>query len=295
MTRRRGDLVLLVAVVGTVLLPSVLPFAPPDRPDLARRRWAPFSEAALAPDPSRPEIRPLLGTDDVGRCVLSRLVHGARLSLAAALGGGFVCLAVGGGAGLWAGWRGGRTDAVLMRVVDACDALPTVALVVLAQAWLRAASGPTAHPGARTAALFAVLGGATWFMTARLVRAKARWLARREFVEAALAAGASTGRVLRRHVLPNLGPVLSAAAATAIPRIVLFEAFLSFLGLGVEPPRVSLGALARQGFDAFSLASPRYSPLVLPCVALCLVGAAAGRLASRLDRTDDLGRAYFLE
>ncbi len=283
--RRRSLLIFLGLVAAVALLPDLLPFAPPEQPDLLRRNLAPFASATPAGEGSS-VVRPWLGTDDAGRCLLSRLVHGARISLAAALGGGLVCLVIGCLVGMYAGWRGGRVDAFLMRAVDAADALPTVACVVLAQAWIRAAGGPLAGGGARTAALFAVLGGATWFMTARLVRAKTRWLARREFVEAALASGVRASRVLRRHIWPNLGAVVAASAAATVPRLVLFEAFLSVLGLGVEPPRVSLGALARQGFEAFSSVSPRFAPLLLPCAALALVGAATARAARLLDRDE---------
>lgn len=287
MTGRRLSIAMVFGFVAVVaLLPELLPFAPPERPDLLHRNLAPFAATTPIRGDGAPTVRPWLGTDDAGRCLLSRLVHGARISLAAAFGGGLVCLAVGCLVGMYAGWRGGRTDAFLMRAVDAADALPTVACVVLAQAWIRAAGGPLAGGGARTAALFAVLGGATWFMTARLVRAKTRWLARREFVEAALASGIPAGRVLRRHVWPNLGSVVAASAAATVPRLVLFEAFLSFLGLGVEPPRVSLGALARQGFESFSSVSPRFAPLLLPCAALALVGAATARAARILDREE---------
>jgi oligopeptide transport system permease protein len=258
------------------VVPEALPFAPPGRADLNARNRSP---SFAARGERSAEVRPWLGTDDAGRCLLSRLVHATRISLAAALGGGAVCLLIGGGVGVFAGWRGGATDLVVMRVVDAADALPTLAVVVMAQAWVRAASGPNGSATARGAALAAVLGGATWFVTARLVRAKTRWLKSQGFVEAALAGGIPPRRAVVRHVLPNLVPVLSAAAANAVPRLVLFEAFLSFLGLGVEPPNVSLGTLARQGFEAFSAVSPRPGPLLLPCAAVTAVVLLARKCA----------------
>lgn len=258
------------------VLPEALPFAPPGRSDLGARNLPPtFADRGER----SAEVRPWLGTDDAGRCLLSRLVHATRISLAAALCGGAICLLIGGGVGVVAGWRGGATDVVLMRAVDAADALPTLAIVVLAQAWIRAESGPHGSAAARGAALAVVLGGATWFVTARLVRAKTRWLKAQGFVEAALAGGVAPRRAIVRHVLPNLVPVFSAAAANAVPRLVLFEAFLSFLGLGVEPPNVSLGTLARQGFEAFSVVSPRPGPLLLPCAAITAVVLLARRAA----------------
>lgn len=279
MNARRPDSPRIAAGVLCALifvLPEALPFAPPGRSDLRARNRPP---SASAPAFANAEVRPWLGTDDAGRCLLSRIVHASRISLAAALCGGAICLLIGGCVGVFAGWRGGSTDVAVMRIVDAADALPTLAVVVMAQAWVRAASGPQGSATARGAALAAVLGGATWFVTARLVRSKTRWLKAQGFVEAALAGGVPPRRVVARHVFPNLLPVLSASAATAVPRLVLFEAFLSFLGLGVEPPHVSLGTLARQGFEAFSAVSPRPGPLLLPCAAITAVVLLARKCA----------------
>jgi oligopeptide transport system permease protein len=261
-----------VVCAAIVLAPSFLPLESPDHADPSRRSVRPLDAGAT----STP-----LGTDDVGRCILSRTLHGARISMIAALVGGAVSLSIGVAVGLLAGWKGGAVESRLMRAVDAADALPSVVVVILAQAWIRSAGGPLGGKDARTAALFAVLGFATWFVTARLVRSKTASLRRAAFVEAALASGAPASSVVLRHVLPNLRDLVAACAAVTIPRLVLFEAFLSFLGLGVEAPRVSLGSLARTGFDAFAAVDPRWTPLLAPCVALAAVSFATGALAER--------------
>jgi oligopeptide transport system permease protein len=270
------------AALALLLLPDVLPLRSPSLPDLARRNLPAFAASAWERDPrtGRGFIGPLLGADDAGRCLLSRLVHGARISFLAALAGGAVCLAIGAVVGLFSGWKGGATDVWTMRLVDAADAAPTIAVVVLVNGWIRAAGGPFASSGARATALCAILGFGTWFFVARLVRAKTAWLRAQGFVEAALASGLPARRVVLRHVLPNLAPTLAVAVRTAIPRLMLFEAFLSFLGLGVEPPRTSLGGLARAGFDAFSSVEPQWRLLAAPCLVLALITAAVGGVRS---------------
>lgn len=275
--RRRAILLALVSL-AVVAAPAVLPLRDPAAPDFTRRSLglgkAPFLEVDARS--GRTVVGPLLGTDEAGRCLLARMAHGTRVSWVVALAGGFVCLVVGASVGLLAGWRGGATDGWVMRIVDAADAAPAVAIVVLVNGALRAAGGPLGSSEGRMVALCVVLGLGTWFFVARMVRAKTAWIRGQGFVEAAIASGVPSTTILRRHVLPNLGPTLRTAARAAIPRLVLFEAFLSFLGLGVEPPRASLGALARAGFDAFSAAAPDGRALFAPCLVLAALTAAFG-------------------
>ncbi|HYC76473.1 MAG TPA: ABC transporter permease [Planctomycetota bacterium] len=268
MTLRRKAVAARAAVLVALLAaPALLPLAPPDAVDLGRRgATAGGAPDGAGPSPSRP-----LGVDELGRCRLSRLLSGLRVSLLCAVAGGVVCIVVGSVVGVVAGWFGGRIDAALMRTVDFADSIPAFLMVVVAQAGIRAARGPLAGGDARLVALFLILGLTTWFTCARLVRAKTLWLKSREFIVAARAVGTPAARIFTRHLLPNLASAIGVSAALAAPRIVLLEAFLSFLGLGVEAPRVSLGSLARTGLDSVHAADLRLAPVSIPCAVLAFL------------------------
>lgn len=181
----------------------------------------------------------VLGTDSLGRDLLSRLVWGARVSLVAGLLAALVAIAIGGSVGLTAGLAGGRVDALLMRVTDAALAIPRLFLLLLLAALFR--------PTLVTTVL--LVGSTTWMAAARLVRGEALSIREREFVAAARAAGASPIRVAVHHVLPHAAAVLGVEAALRLGQAVLLEASLSFLGLGVPPPAASWGGLIADGRD----------------------------------------------
>jgi oligopeptide transport system permease protein len=177
------------------------------------------------------------GTDRLGRDLYVRTLQGVRVSLAIGLLATAVSLAIGVAWGAVAGYAGGRVDALMMRVVDVLYSLPYVFFVILLTVVLNR------HP----ATVFVAIGAVGWLTMARVVRGQAHSLRRREFVEAAIAAGVPPARVLWRHVVPNLaGPVVVYATLT-VPQMVLIESFLSFLGLGVQEPLASLGNLMSQG------------------------------------------------
>jgi oligopeptide transport system permease protein len=204
-----------------------------------------------------PSITHWLGSDELGRDVLARLLYGGRLSLLVGLVGTLVSLLVGTAWGAIAGYAGGRTDEWMMRVVDVLYALPTIFLVILLLVFF-------SHS---LLMLFVALGLVQWLTMARIVRGQVLTLKRQTFVEAARALGASGARVVLRHLVPNtLGPVVVYATLT-VPAVILQEAFLSFLGLGVRPPDASWGTLIADGARVMAL----FPWLVLaPGVALSL-------------------------
>ncbi|HEU4763859.1 MAG TPA: ABC transporter permease [Gemmatimonadales bacterium] len=232
MTRRLGPTLLFalaaVAVFGPFLLHD--PNAQPD----------PFHLALLPPGPGH-----WLGTDQLSRDVLARVVAGARISLSIAGLAVLVSLTVGSAVGLSAGFVGGATDHLLMRGVDGALAVPRLFYLMLAAAaWDRMP----------LSAFILILGLTGWFATSRLVRGEVLRLRREPFVEAAQALGASPARVILRHLLPNAAGPLLVTATLAVGDVILLEAGLSFLGIGVRPPTPSWGGMILEGKDVLAAA-----------------------------------------
>jgi oligopeptide transport system permease protein len=198
-----------------------------------------YDEQDLALGAAPPTAKHWLGTDHLGRDQFTRLLYGGRVSLMVGLCATGVALTIGVLYGAIAGFLGGKLDAVMMRFVDILYALPFTLFVILLTVWL----------GRELWLLFAAIGAVEWLTMARIVRGQVASLKRMEFVEAAHALGLRKRRIILRHMIPNvLGPVIVYTTLT-VPAVMLLEAFLSFLGLGVQPPMSSWGSMIKDGAD----------------------------------------------
>lgn len=189
---------------------------------------------------SPPSAAHWLGTDVLGRDLLTRIMYGGRISLMVGFLATAVSLIIGVLWGTIAGYLGGRVDAVMMRIVDILYALPFVIFVILLMVVF----------GRNLFLLFLAIGAVEWLTMARIVRAQVITLRKQEFIEACVSMGVPTPQIITRHIIPNvLGPIIVYTTLT-IPNIMLFEAFLSFLGLGVQPPMSSWGLLISAGVES---------------------------------------------
>jgi oligopeptide transport system permease protein len=207
---------------------------------------ADYAEGDPADQYEEPSAEHWFGRDQNGRDLLVRCLVGGRISLAVGVVGTLVSVVIGVAYGSVAGYAGGRTDRAMMRFVDVLYSLPYILFVVLIMAML----GRDITPGQRIVAMFVALGAVQWLTMARIVRGEVVALKEKDFVEAARATGAGWRRIVFRHIVPNLAGVVIVYATLTVPMIMLQEAFLSFLGLGVQKPLPSWGSLIRMGADA---------------------------------------------
>ncbi|MEP6603617.1 MAG: ABC transporter permease [Spartobacteria bacterium] len=194
----------------------------------------------LALGATPPSAQHWLGTDTLGRDLLIRILYGGRVSLSVGLCATAVALVIGVIYGAVSGFIGGKIDIFMMRIVDIIFALPFTVFVILLMVFF----------GRKFVLLFVAIGAVQWLTMARIVRGQVMSLRKMEFVEAAEALGLSRLRIIFRHIIPNaLGPIIVYATLT-VPAVMLLEAFLSFLGLGVQPPMSSWGVLIKDGADS---------------------------------------------
>ena len=220
--------VLTVIIVVALLAPLFSPYDPIAQPDIIGLKSA-------APSLSHP-----FGTDSFSRDVLSRCIYGARISLSVAALATTIAITLGTFYGAVAGYVGGAVDAAMMRFVDALLAIPRVLLLIAILALWN---------GLPLWLLIVVLGVTGWFGLSRMVRAQVLSLREMDFVTAARAVGASGPRILLRHILPNVLPTIIVAATLGIGHVIILEAGLSYLGLGVQPPSASWGSIIQDGAD----------------------------------------------
>jgi oligopeptide transport system permease protein len=210
------------------------------------------------------------GTDSKGRDLLSRIVWGSRTSILVAVAATLCSLVIGVTYGAFSGLAGRRTDNLMMRFVDILYSIPFIFVVIFVLTILSTPrSDLEAQPLVdKEKVFFLVIGAIYWLTMARVVRGQVLSLKNSEFIEAARVMGASTARVLFVHVVPNVLSIVIVYLTLTIPAIMLFEAFLSFLGLGIEPPKVSWGLLAVDGTDAINPIKTFWWLVVYPAAAM---------------------------
>jgi oligopeptide transport system permease protein len=221
-----GAIILVVLIVLAAFAPWIAPY--------------PYAYQNLDLGASPPSSAHLLGTDVLGRDLLSRILYGARISLLVGFIATTVALLIGVSWGIIAGYAGGKVDSVMMRIVDILYGLPFIIFIILLMVIF----------GRNLWLLFLAIGAVEWLTMARIVRAQVLSLKNQEFVLAAQAMGVGNFAMFKRHLLPNiLGPVAVYATLT-IPQVMLLESFLSFLGLGIQPPMSSWGTLIKDGVES---------------------------------------------
>jgi oligopeptide transport system permease protein len=220
-----GFWILLFMVLIAIFTPWIAPYS--------------YEEQNLALGASAPSAQHWLGTDVLGRDQLTRIMYGSRISLMVGFVATAVALTIGVLWGAIAGFMGGRVDAVMMRFVDALYALPFTIFIVLL----------TVIFGSSMLLLFLAIGAVEWLTMARIVRGQVLNVKQQEFIEAAVSMGLSPWQIISRHIIPNvLGPIIVYTTLT-IPSVILLESFLSFLGLGIQPPMSSWGSLISGGVE----------------------------------------------
>jgi len=233
-------IVTIASIIGPTVIKSVFGFTPdyiPSHDLKLTRSFPPFT----GPDGEFSWAHPM-GTDNAGRDQFARVLQGGQISLFVGIIATLVSLLIGVTYGAIAAYFGGRLDNLMMRIVDVLYSLPYVILVIVLLSMFRSQT-----PRGQLVLLFVAIGSVSWLTMARIVRGQVLSLKNQEFVLAARATGVSGSRIIFRHLIPNtLGPVIVYATLT-IPQIMLTEAFLSFLGFGVQAPLASWGSLAAEG------------------------------------------------
>jgi oligopeptide transport system permease protein len=246
---RVATLLLGLIVLAALLVPWLSPY------DYATPAWS-----EIFRPPSWRGGR-LFGTDGLGRDLLVRVMWGCRISLLVGLAASLISVVIGVAWGATAGYLGGRVDGVLMRGVDVLYTLPFIPLVIVLEVLF----------GRNFLLVFVAIGAVSWLDIARVVRGQTLAIRSQEYIDAARALGVRAPAVIWRHVLPNLAGLVAVYATLTIPSVILFEALLSFLGLGVQAPLASLGSLLADGVNEMQAHPPLlvFPAAFLACIILC--------------------------
>jgi len=243
-----GGIVIIILTIISIFAPYIAPYH--------------YADGSFIHNYEKPGEKYLLGADFMGRDILSRIIYGTRISLSVGIIGALTSFFIGVLYGLISGYYGGNIDNVMMRIVDIMYGFPTLLLIILMMVLFKSTFAVTT-PGTFVGALsdidkafgglffiFIGIGITAWIGMARIARGMALSLREKEYVEAARATGNSNFKIMIKHILPNLiGPCI-VAVTLRIPRYITFEAFLSFIGLGVNPPTPSWGMMISEGYKA---------------------------------------------
>lgn len=220
-----GLFILIIMVLVSLLTPWIAPYS--------------YEAQNLDLGATPPSADHLLGTDTFGRDMLTRIMFGSRVSLAVGFLATAVSLIIGVAWGTISGFSGGRVDSVMMRIVDILYALPFIIFVILLMVVF----------GRNLFLLFMAIGAVEWLTMARIIRGQVLSIREKEYIDSAIMTGISKWRIITRHVIPNtIGPIIVYTTLT-IPSVILLESFLSFLGLGIQPPMCSWGLLINYGVE----------------------------------------------
>jgi oligopeptide transport system permease protein len=220
-----GLVILIILIMASIFAPWLTPYS--------------YEGQDLALGASKPSLEHILGTDTKGRDLLTRLLYGGRTSFLVGFCATAVSLLIGVPYGALSGYIGGRTDSVMMRFVDILYTMPFTILVIILMVVF----------GRNILLLFGAIGAIQWLVMARIIRGQVMALRQQAFVEAAITLGASRRRIIFKHIIPNVLGIIIVYTTLTIPHVMLMETFLSFLGLGIQPPMSSWGLLIKDGAD----------------------------------------------
>jgi len=218
-----GLVILIILIAASAAAPLLTPYS--------------YEEQNLALGPVRPSLDHWLGTDTLGRDLFTRLLYGGRTSFLVGICATVVSLLIGVPYGAISGYIGGRVDSVMMRIVDILYTMPFTILVIILMVVF----------GRNILLLFGAIGAIQWLVMARIIRGQVLALRQQAFVESAIAIGASRRRIIFTHIIPNVMGIIIVYTTLTIPHVMLMETFLSFLGLGIQPPMSSWGLLIKDG------------------------------------------------
>ena len=277
-----GSLIVLALIIITIIVaPMIVPYKYSEilsvngRRDKGAKNMAPFTYSEMEQEyiaQGGQRFPHIFGTDEQCRDYFIRVVYGTRVSLSIGVFASLIVLIIGMIYGSISGYVGGRTDLIMMRIVDIIYSLPDMLVIILISVVLDQVldltGSPLAKLGTNMVSIFIVFGLLYWVGMARLIRGQILSIKQNEYILAARAIGAKPGRIIKRHILPNCLSVIIISAALQVPSAIFTESYLSFLGLGVRAPMPSLGSLAnaaREGLQSYPY------KLVFPALTICLI------------------------